>query len=306
MNPFVYSLCAVLLWTSVALAGATEIESTPGFLLSAPTNISKTLRLEGDVSFVNSAQFSNGLGSVGVIRSSLSADYSIFRLSYGLSHFSWKEKSAVAFSSDSRAPWENLHDVTLQARILNNKLGDDWRYWVNGELSSSFERDFPGAVGIGFDGGVAYDFWNGWMVGLSAKTIALSALRDDLFGEVALGMAVAVSQKTLRDTLKAIGLLSGADDGSDKIGFNLAVSTTEKTYRLSPDSPVRKNGYLGLAHSKVGAYLDYKPNDDWVLSVGPEFHYSRSYKLYDSAGKLHSSHQLDNAFGGYARVQYAF
>lgn len=306
MSRFFLILSAVVLWGSVAVAGTTEIESVPGFLLSAPTNISKELRLDADVSYVNSAQFSNGLGSVEVMRTSISADYSIFRLSYGLSHFSWEEKGIVTFSTGSRTPWENLHDVTLQARILNNKLNDDWRYWVNGEISSSFERDFPGAVGVGFDGGAAYDFWDGWMVGVSAKTVALSALNDDLFGEMEIGLAVAVSQKTLRSTLKKLGLFSESKDGSDKIGFNFAISTVEKTYRLSPDSPVRKNGYLGLVHSKVGAYIDYKPNDDWVLSIGPEYHYSRSYKLYDSGGRLHSSHQLDNAFGGYARVLYAF
>lgn len=308
IRPFaiVCLMWALLLWISPAFAGTPEIDSSPDFLLSPPTNINKELRMSADFSFVGSADFTNGLGSVSVTRSSLTADYSIFRLSYGISHFTWQDKGVVTFSAGDRSPWQDLHDVTLQARIINNKLGDRWRYWLNGELNSSFEADFPGAVGAGFDGGVAYDFWNGWMLGVQAKTIAVSALRDDLFGEVELGLALAVSQKALRDTLKSFGLFTEADEGSERIGFSVALSGAEKTYRLSSSSPVRRNGYLGLVRSKVGAYFDYSPNDMVTFSLGPEYHYSRQYKLYDSAGKLHSSHRLDNAWGGYARVLWKF
>ncbi|MGL1861000.1 MAG: hypothetical protein OCC46_00590 [Pseudodesulfovibrio sp.] len=299
-------LLIAILWAIPAWSAQPEIVPTPDFLLSAPTNVSKGLRLEADVSYVSEADFTGGLGSVKVLRSTLAADYSIFRLSYGLSHFMWKDGGASTFSTDETTPWDNLHDVTLQARLLNNKITDKWRYWVNGELSSSFEEDFPGAVGVGFDGGVAYDFWNGWMLGVSAKTIAVSALSDDLFGELELGLALAVSQRALRETLKSLGLFTGAADGTEKIGFSVALSGAEKTYRLSSNSPVRKNGYLGLVRSKAGAYLDYSPNDKWTFSVGPEYHYSRKYKLYDSSGKLHSSHRLDSAWGGYARVLLKF
>lgn len=300
-------ILALILWALPVSAGVTEVEPTPGFKVTAPTNISKDLHLEWDISFIGMSDFNNGLGSVSVTRTTLSADYSIFKLSYGLSHFNWEQQNVVSFSSSgTRDPWENLHDLTLQARLLNNKLSDNWRYWVNGEISSSFERDFPGAVGVGFDGGVAYDFWNGWMLGVKAKTIAVSALSDDLFGELELGLALAVSQKTLRDTFKAIGLMSEKSDGSDQINFSLVLSGAEKTYRLSPDSPVRQNGYLGLVRSKIGGYLDYSPDEHWTFSLGPEFHYSRKYKLYDSKGKLHSSHRLDNAWAGHFRVHYRF
>lgn len=299
-------LCAVCAWTPLAMAGTTEVSPTPGFLLSAPTNVSKELRLQVDAGYVGSADFTNGLGSVSVARTSIAADYSIFRLSYGLSHFMWQDKGVVTFSAGSRIPWENLHDVTLQARLLNNVFWDDWRYWVNAEFSSSFEQNFPGAVGAGFDGGVAYDFWNGWMVGASAKTIALSALSEDLFGDLEFGLVLAVSQKTLRETLKAVGLFPNMGEGSEKIGFNVALSGSDKTYRLSPDSPVRSNGYLGLVRSKVGAYLDYSFNEQSMFSIGPEYHYGRRYKLYDSSGKLHSSHNLGNAWGGYASFRWKF
>ncbi|QGY39944.1 hypothetical protein GM415_07330 [Pseudodesulfovibrio cashew] len=298
----------LLLFLAVHPAFAEEpsFTSRPGFLLAAPTNVSTKLRMEADVSYVENSDFTNGLGSVAVARTTISADYSIFHFSYGISHFMWEDKGQVTFASSHREPWDNLYDVTLQARLLNNRFWENWRYWVNGELSSSFERDFPGAVGAGFDGGVAYDFWDGWMLGITAKTVALSALHQDLFGDVEFGLAVAVSQKTLRETLKRMGFFPALPGGSDKIGFSMALSGADKTYRLSPDSPVRKNGYLGLVRAKVGAYLDYSPDKSWTISVGPEYHYNRRYKLYDSQGKLHSTHRLADGWGGYARVLYTF
>lgn len=301
----------VLACTVQAVAGpATPTMNTePDFLMTAPTTVRKDLQLEADFGYVGEADFSNGLGSVSVARASLAADYSIFRLSYVLSHFSWLHSGAITKSLNSdrpNAPWNDLHDVTLRARFLNEKLGDDWRYWVNGEMTSSFEDEFPGAVGLGFDGGVAYDIWNGWMLGVSAKTIALSALNKDLFGETEFGLAVATSHRALRSTLQALGFREDALEGSDNIGFSFAFSGASKTYRLSSHNPVYRSGYLSLVRSKVGVYMDYKASENLTMSIGPEFHYDRKYKLYNSTGSYLSSHRLDNTWGGVARILWKF
>jgi hypothetical protein len=283
--------------------------SEPGFLLAAPTNVNRTLQLQGGLGHVARADFTNGLGSVSVTRASMAADYSIFHLSYDIDYFTWGDKGALARRFDAGGeitPWDTLQDITLQARLLNNRLTDKWRYWVNAEVNASYEKVMPGAVGVGFDGGVAYDFWDGWMLGLTARTVAVSALNSDLFGDVELGLAVAVSQKTLRRTLRSVGLLEDDRPGSEHIGLNFAISTQEKTYRLAPDNPIYGNGYLGVVRSKVGLYLDYQPNKALTFSVGPEYHYNRKYRLYNKAGSYKSSHDLDNALGGFARILWRF
>lgn len=306
---FLVCLMALLLLSTARTAFAEEkfgLENAPGFLVSSPTNVSKDLIFEGNLSYIEESDFSNGLGSVEVGRMTLAADYSIFNLSYGYSHFNWRRKGVVPFSdSEGRDPWTGLHDVTLQARLLNNSLGHGWIYWLNGQLSSSFERDFPGAVGAGFDGGVAYDLWEGWMIGVTARTVALSALRDDLFGERDFGLAVAVSQKALRALLRELGVTQ-KEGGSNNLGLSFAYTSSEKTYRLSPDSPVERNGYLTIAFSKLGAYVDYSFNDKWAVSLGPEFYYDRAYRIYDSSGGGGGAFNLDNGWGGYLRVLYKF
>ncbi|XXJ21185.1 hypothetical protein ACR42D_16945 [Desulfovibrio caledoniensis] len=281
----------------------------PGFLVAAPTNVSKDLQLQGGLGHVARADFSNGLGSVSVTRASLAADYSIFHLSYDIDYFDWSGKDDLGRrfgAGGGITPWETLQDITLRARLLNNRLTDKWRYWVNAEVNASYEKVAPGAVGVGVDGGAAYDFWDGWMLGLTARTVALSALNSDLFGDVELGLAVAVSQKTLRKTLQSVGLLQDAEPGSERIALNFAVSTQEKTYRLAPDNPIYGDGYLSVVRSKVGLYLEYMPNKALTFSVGPEYHYNRKYKLYNKAGSYKSSHDLDNALGGFARILWRF
>jgi len=306
---FLVCLMALLLLPTARIAFAEEefgLKNAPGFLVSSPTNVSKDLIFDGNISYIEDSDFSGGLGSVEVARLNLSADYSIFNLSYGYSHFNWRRKSDVTFpSSDGSVPWEGLHDVTLQGRLLNNSLGEGWIYWLNGQISASFETDFPGAVGVGFDGGVAYDLYEGWMIGVTARTVALSALRDDLFGERDFGLAVAVSQKALRTFLREVGI-SQKEGGSEDIGFSFAFTSSEKTYRLSPDSPVAQNGYLTIVYSKLGGYLDYTLDDKWIFSIGPEFYYDREYQIYNSKARSGGTYRLDNGWGGYFRVLYKF
>nr|WP_321513568.1 hypothetical protein [uncultured Pseudodesulfovibrio sp.] len=309
MLRFLISCIFLVMCSSVALAETGFNTSRPDLMLTEPTNMNTTFQLETAFDYVSDADFNNGLGGVKVFRSSLSADYSIFNLSYMISDFAWSRTDGVAktFSTAGNSiPWNVLHDITLQARLINNSIGDNWRYWVNGEVASSFETTFPGTVGVGFDGGIAYDFWDGWMLGLTARTVALSPLNQDLFGETEFGLAVAVSQKTLRRTLQSLGLFMEKPEGLDSISFNFVISRAEKTYRLGSGNPVYQSGYLGVVRSKAGLYLDYAPNEDIVMSIGPEYHYSREYLLYNSAGSYQSSHQLDNAFGGYVRVLWKF
>lgn len=306
MPRLLFLVLAGLLLLPVSGLADTSVESTPGFQLAVPTNISEKLQLQADAAYMAEADFTGGLGSVAVTRASLMADYHIFRLTYGVSRFTWGDKRAVTFSTGDSTPWNELHDISLKARLLNNKLTDNWRYWVNAEVTSAFEAGFPGAVGAGLDGGVGYEFWDGWMLGGTLKTIALSALNGDLFGDAELGIAVVVSQKALREGLQSLGLMEDAKEGSEKIGFTLGFSSSEKTYRLASGSSVQPDGYLGLVRSTIGAYLSYSPDENWTFTLGPEYHYGRRYRLYNSAGTLGSSHNLEDTFGGYGRILFSF
>jgi len=298
---FAAILSFLLLWPVACQAGS--VAPTDGFLFSAPTTIDKDLHLETDVSYVARSDFSGDIGSVAIVRAGIKADYSIFELAYGYSHFDWEQKEEVALAmgvgGEKREPWEVLHDFTLQARLLNDKFHKKWRYWLDAALTSSFEEgEAPGAMGMGLDGGLSYDVWHGWTLGMGARTIAVNAVSDDLFGDVELGLVLGASHQTIVDTLEALGIYTEDKDAEHRFGFSIALSGAEKTYK--------SNGYIGLARSMLGAYFEYSPVPDCTFSVGPEFHYHRKYKFYTKSGQLESSHTLEDNWGGYARVLWKF
>lgn len=294
-------LTFLLLWPVVCSAGS--VSPTDGFLFAPPTTTNKDFHLETDISSVGRADFSGDIGSVAIVRTGITVDYSIFELAYGYSHFSWKEKEEVALAmgtdGEKREPWEVLHDFTLQARLLNGQSHEKWRYWLDTALTSSFEEgEAPGAVGIGIEGGLSYDVWHGWTMGMGAKTIAVNAISDDLIGDVELGLLLGASHQTVVDFLEALGLYTGDKNAEHRFGFSIALSGAQKTYK--------SKGYIGLVRSKLGAYFEYSPTPGCTFSLGPEYHYHRKYKFYSNTGQLESSHTLGDSWGGYARFSWEF
>ena len=290
-----------LLWPSLCWAGS--VSPTDGFLFAAPTTTDKDFHLETDVSYVGRSDFSGDIGSVAIVRTGIKVDYSIFELAYGYSHFAWDGKEEVALAmgtgGDKREPWEVLHDFTLQTRLINDTFHKQWRYWLDLALTSSFEAgETPGAMGIGFDGGLAYDVWPGWSIGMGAKTIAVNAISSDLIGDVELGLVLGASHEAVVDALESLGIYTDDKDAEHRFGFSIAMSGAQKTYK--------SKGYIGLVRSKLGAYFEYSPTPDCTFSLGPEYHYHRKYKFYTKTGELESSHTLGDSWGGYARALWKF
>lgn len=304
---FFFWLAAFLLISPAgARAQGAEFNVSPDLMFSGPSqNATENLTVRLDGQYIAPANFSNGLGSSEIYRSSITAKYDRYSLNYTFSHFIWQAKDQMPPSIQGRVPWENLHDLNFQARILQGKFWDRWYYWLHAELSSAFEADFPGAVGAGLSGELAFDIYEGWMLGIVAKTLALNPLNSDLFGEATFGFAVHVSQKQLRQALRYCGLASDKE-GSERINFSFAFTTASKTYRLADDNPLYSNGYMSMISSKVGAYLDWLALDNLVVSIGPEFIFDRRYRLYNSSGSLESSHVQDDALGGFVGVRYMF
>ncbi len=305
---YVFSFCLALVLAAPPLAGAqgAEFNASPDLLFNGPTQNATddlTIRLGGQ--YISPARFTNGLGSAEIYRSSLTGSYGRYSIGYTFSHFVWQAKDDMVQSIQGRVPWENLHDLNIQSRIVQGSLWKRWYYWLHAELSTAFESDFPGAIGAGLSGELAFDVYEGWMLGIVAKTLALNPLNADLFGEATFSFAVHVSQKQFRQMLQALGLASNKN-GSDRVNFSFAFTTSSKTYRLSDDNPLYSNGYMALVSSKVGVYLDWLALDNLMLSIGPEFTFNRQYKLYNSGGTHQSSHTQDNALGGSMGLRYSF
>ncbi|WP_320169069.1 hypothetical protein [Maridesulfovibrio sp.] len=301
MNRLIITLI-VLLWATPSLATESGLSFTKGYLFAAPSTHAEDLHLETDVSYVAEAQFSDDMGSVSVIRTRIKASYSIFELSYGLSHFTWENEEQIPIFGNEmeniRDPFDNLHDITLEAHLLNNRFHKDWLYWLDGTATAAYEYDFPGALGAGFQGGVAYDIWHGWMLGFGAKAVAINPISNDLFGDVEFGAILSMSHDAFMDTLELLGLDFGGSDTPHTFGVSFALSSAEKVYK--------SEGYIEVIRSKAGVYLDYSPIEQLTFSIGPEYYYDCMYSFYTNSGKLISKHKLSNALGGFVRFMWMF
>lgn len=307
------------LWSSILLAilatlcalpsGAQDFDviSQPSFSLGANDDPQEEpLQIYTAFSILPAASIENSDGSVSATRLHLGAKYSIFSLNYGYTAFDWSSSAALGAKTDQHAPWNSLHDLSLQARILKGTFQDRWHYWLNAEVSSAFEEGFPGAVGAGLNGELAFDFWEGWMIGGTVGVTALNPLNKDLFADGKLGLALHVSQRHVRNALAALGLINPKETNRDKYSLRFGYSVIDKTYRLAPGSKFMANGYAGIRRSKIGAYLDLHLSEHFTLSLGPEYHFKREFTAYDSSGNRKSSNAVRDTGGGYIGLNWAY
>lgn len=294
------------LWPTTSFAG-TGVSSgsfalADDFMADAPSKFSKKPSLKTDISYLPQSDFSDGMGAVSVVSTRIKASYSIFELSYGLSHFIWKNEGDIKLQEGNdggtRAPFENLQDFTLEAHMLNGRFYKDWLYWLDCTATAAFEKYFPGAMGVGLQGGLAYDLWHGLVLGGGAKAVAVSPINDDLFGNVEFGLVLSVSHEAFVKGLELMGVDMSEKDSDKTFGLTLVISSSEKIYS--------SDGYIKEASSTLGAFLDYSPNKTWTFSIGPEYVYDRWYTFYSSSGRKVSKNRLEDSFGGFARVVWNF
>lgn len=299
-------LVLALLTPLTGVAQEIGVAGDPTFTLDPLTEDNdRNLALYTNASILPESDIKGEDSDVRVTRFGLGGHYSIFSFDYGYSAFDWGSGVDLG-TGQIRAPFNALHDVSLQARVLQGTFNERWHYWLNAEASSAFEETFPGALGAGFNGELAYDFWDGWMIGGLVRLTALNALNSDLFADAELGFAIHVSQHQVRTLLTSLGIIDPKETTKDKYTLRFAYSGQEKTYRLSSKSELATNGYVGIRRSKVGAYLDLFVNDSFTLSLGPEYHFGRSYTVYNSSGTRVSEKELDSTVGGYIGLSWTY
>lgn len=304
-----FAILLALLFAFCALpAGAQEFDITadPDLTLDPLTDSNeRELAFHTGFAIVPASGIHGSDGSVTVTQLQLGAQYSIFSIDYAYNSFDWSSGALLDNHSDKHAPWSGLHDISFQARLLKGSFLDRWHYWLNAEATSAFEEGFPGAVGAGLNGELAFDFWEGWMVGGLVRVTALNALNSDLFADGEIGFAVHVSQKHFQQVLEALGV-NLDEDSPREYSFRIGYSAQDKTYRLSPHSKFIKNGYVGIRRSKIGAYLDLKLSEHFIMSVGPEYHFNRQYKTYNSSGTQLSTTGVDPSGGGFIGLNWTY
>ncbi|WP_415716818.1 hypothetical protein [Maridesulfovibrio sp.] len=294
-------MCFFLCPEPAAGVGLGPVGLVDDALMDNPTKFRRKPYITASTAYTLPASFSDASGKLGVLRNTIKVGYSIFELSYGVSNFFWENagdiSQQISGGDSSNPPFEMLQDLTLEAHLVSGKFYKDWVYWLDCTATSAFEEDFPGALGLGMQGGLAYDFWKGSILGSGVKVVAVSPINDELFGDIELGLVLSVSHEAIAEALKLVGF--EMDDGKKKtIGMTVAMSGFNKIYET--------DGYVKETQSKFALYLDYSPYENWTLSIGPEYVYDRSYTFYSGSGRKLSAQDLGSAFGGLIKFTWQF
>jgi hypothetical protein len=257
-----------------------------------------------DSTYAGSTNFVKSKGGVETLANRLRVTGRDWSVSFKHTRFMWHGLADVPITPGDLAPWEGLYDITARYKAFSGVFWDDFHYWITADATSGFEADFPGALGLGMSGELAYDVYEGWMLGIVASTAVLNPLSSDLFGELQLTIALHPSHKHIKKLLELAGY--EPSEGDQPVSFHAAFSEVREVYRLAHASNVASNGYAAIQRTTIGAYLDLLFWKHWDVSLGPEYYFYRKYKVYDSKGSQLSSHPLTESLGLRLGVRYEF
>jgi hypothetical protein len=233
----------------------------------------------------------------------LSAGWKGFSLTYERVDYSWDDPGRLPFNASSGDPWDSLHVVGVGYRH-RGFLSPKWMYFAGGAARSAFEEEMDDSWSLRAFGGVGYRF---------SDKLTLS------FGALVSYHKV----DTLAIPIMGLTYNRGATQGvSGAVGYPITylayhfnpawavvlrvVEFDRDYFRLADDSPVERRGYLERQDLSAAAGVKFTPTRLVSLYVGARYYFNREFTIHDEDADRSSTYDLDNAWGGVARVEIAF
>lgn len=288
---------AILRLAAIATAAAT-------FTLRAQVPVPMVLSADASAQQIGRAGVGNSAANVGVVQAGVQAGYPFLNLSYDVFDYDWKQPGALRFARDGKAPWEQLHDVSIRAAYART-LNSTWDFLAGARLISSFEDEAAGSLNGRIFGGARYN------VSPSCFVVAGG------FGLVRPVASFAVPVVSLiffdkTPTNSTWQISPGYPESrfrynvSPRAGIQLEVVPDNNIYRLADDSSVAGKGYVETKIATVSLALDAAIRPQLHLLVGPTWNFRRSLTFYDQDGHEMTFANLSDEVGGFARLHYEF
>lgn len=252
--------------------------------------------------FISDADFNNSGASFSQQNYEIGVTGGLFRLEYQHSRFNWNDTEKLKFGRDkSKDPWKNLNTLAFGVS-LPIELSEDWFVMVDLGAYTGYE-DRITSDSFGYSGMTMV----GYTVNEYFRIYVGAGVNKD---PIRWGFApVAGIEYEDDDWLIAIGFPSTVVQYRVTPEWILRTeySATGGIYKLSKNSAAERNGFASIQGSVVGIYADWNPLDGLLISVGPEYHFDRSIRLYDKNGhRVGSNSKPDNAFGAAFNISYGF
>ena len=269
---------------------------------SAGAGPENALRIEFQAGTVGSAEIENGPAELSYSEFRLSARYRGFNAGYEMRHYSWNRTDGLPFAPGWKDPFNEMHTAWLGYE-RKGRITEKWGWRAIGRLSSSFEDDIAGAPDATLGGMLSYSTESGLI------------LMAGLFGSY---------NEADQFIMPMAGLLyrPGAKDGfSGSLGFpfsRLSYRFTEKftltfrtgfirrTYKLADDNPVRAEGEFRTSEYSAGLAAGYAVTKRLRASIGADYLFNREITFFEDGGQGGVDYDLENTWGGWARISFSF
>jgi hypothetical protein len=250
-------------------------------------------------------------------------------LGYTFTMFDWEQADLLALGNGQKAPWEQLHQLTLGTAYMR-ELNERWAYLMVAQGKAGFEKNIEKsfqewmAIGGGqytlserwkllFGGGVRYNDF---------ETVFLPAggFQWDAGHGISLSMIFPKESKIQYQSAnqKFSAYIDFCPESSAEIAYAFSPSwktavryvlSENDTYRLADDSMVNlKHGrkYLETDAQALNLDLTYTPFKHLTCDVGGSYRFEPKLSILDDDEKTLKKLKGDDSVGGSVVLTYNF
>ncbi len=265
-----------------------------------PINVSASGR------YIGEADFDNSTGGFSVAEFATGLEWRWLNFSYTGRQYNWNNVNNLSFGNGKNDPWDTIHTLSMGVNF-ENMINSRWGWFAGITGKSSFEQEMDNSLSAFGQVGLMYRFNNDW-------TTFFGLIGSVSYDDPTIFPFIRINYRSAKD----IGLSANIGIPVSYISyrFNEIIALragggiTGNEYRLADDSSVSKKGYVKEEDVTAGIYADITPNFTGIehlrLSIGAEYTTLREINIYDKDYNKIQDIDIDNAMGGFVRLQYTF
>lgn len=254
---------------------------SPLFALAGDT-VDASLEGTGTVSLP--ASINGGPGKYSMVRAgatgTMKTQYVTVRLSARRDMYSWFDRHSLPFGNGSTVPWEALNRLGVSL-THSGEVGGDWGYFTSASASASYEKQIDGSLGLSATAGAVWKPSQEWTVRLGAGVVWHQIRSYPI-------PVVGISYRS--QTIKGLDAELGFPYShvgyrvNEWLGVRLTGEMDYGLYRLSSDSPVRRDGYVEFSGYSAGLWAELTPLEAMTLRLGCAWDFQGNVTLYRESG----------------------
>ncbi len=292
-----------LFFLFMALAKTSFADEPLRHVYTAPDN---PINVSASGRYVGNADFEDDAGGFSVAEFATSIEWRWFSFSYTGRQYNWENIHKLKFGNGKDDPWTTIHTLSLGLNF-ENMINQNWGWFAGITGKSSFEQEMDNSFSAFGQAGLVYIFNEDW-------STFFGIIGSVSYDDPTIFPFIRINYRSAKDLGFSASI--GAPVSYINYRFNEIISLragggmTGNEYKLADDSTVIKKGYIKEQDVTTGLYVDITPNFSNVehlnISVGAEYTFLREISIYDEDYDKIMDMDMDNALGGFIRLQYTF